>query len=199
MPLTHWFPSRGPKPISLVFRHSSCLNLHWPSKTFIHPPRMTMTDLATKRSICFPLSFSFLLLSHSLSLFSFSFTSFSCYFVDVQNMMKKWECRSPWHREHVRVTMQSLFDLGEQLIHMFIYLYFWHITFHFSESLQIIHANIESQFFACRLWFCRLVDLWPLGSIDRKYPQNSTASKIIETSVCLIGSVVYVCPSFIKL
>lgn len=72
MPLTHWFPSRGPKPISLVFRHSSCLNLHWPSKTFIHPPRMTMTDLATKRSICFPLSFSFLLLSHSLSLFSFS-------------------------------------------------------------------------------------------------------------------------------
>lgn len=68
MPLTHWFPSRGPKPIFLVFRHSPCLNLQWPSKTFIHPPRMTMTDLATKRSICIPFSFFFFLLSPFLSL-----------------------------------------------------------------------------------------------------------------------------------
>lgn len=71
MPLTHWFPSRGPKPISLVFRHSPCLNLQWPSKTFIHPPRMTMTDLATKQSICIPLSLS---PSFSLSCFLFSFS-----------------------------------------------------------------------------------------------------------------------------
>ena len=72
MPLIHWFPSWGPKAISLVFRHSLCLNLQWPSKTFIHPPRMTMTDLATKRSICFPLSSSFspFLFSLSLSLHS---------------------------------------------------------------------------------------------------------------------------------
>lgn len=29
---------------------------------------------------------------------SVSLTSSSCYFVDVQNMMKKWECRWLWHR-----------------------------------------------------------------------------------------------------
>lgn len=98
MPLTHWFPSRGPKPISLVFRHSHCLNLQWPSKTFIHPPRMTMTDLATKRSICILLSFFFFLLPLSYSLCSLFvlFTSFYCYFVDVQNMMKKWDLRWLW-------------------------------------------------------------------------------------------------------
>lgn len=69
MPLAHWFPSWGPKPISLVLSRSPCLNLQRPSKTFIHPPRMTMTDLSTKQSICFPLS---LLLLFLISRFLFS-------------------------------------------------------------------------------------------------------------------------------
>lgn len=71
MPLAHWFPSWGPKPISLVLSRSPCLNLQRPSKTFIHPPRMTMTDLSTKQSICFPLSLLLLLLV-SRFLFSLS-------------------------------------------------------------------------------------------------------------------------------
>lgn len=71
MPLAHWFPSWGPKPISLVLSRSPCLNLQRPSKTFIHPPRMTMTDLSTKQSICFPLSL-LLLLPVSRFLFSLS-------------------------------------------------------------------------------------------------------------------------------
>ncbi len=157
MPLTHWLPSRGPKPISLVFRHSPCLNLQWPSKTFIHPPRMTMTDLATKRSICIPLSFFFFslpLLSFSLWLLHFILLLF-CWCAEYDEKVRVQVALTPWH---VRVTMQSLFDLGKQLIRVSIYLYFWHVTFYFGGSLQIIHANIQS--FTCSIWFCRLVDLW---------------------------------------
>lgn len=53
---SHRFSSRGPKPISLVFCPSPCLNLQQPSDPLILPPKMTMTDLATKQSICISLT-----------------------------------------------------------------------------------------------------------------------------------------------
>lgn len=48
---------------------SLCFNLQQPSKPLIHPPKMTVTDLAAKQSICISLTLSS--------------------GVDVQNIMKK--------------------------------------------------------------------------------------------------------------
>lgn len=151
MPLTHWFPSRGPKPISLVFRHSPCLNLQWPSKTFIHPPRMTMTDLATKRSICIPLSFSFFLLSPSLS-FSLLSSLFSSS-PSLHSLAILLMCRIWWKSERTdrfdTVACESNnaitiwpWRTANSFVHPSIFL--THVTFHFSGSLQIIHANVQS-------------------------------------------------------
>lgn len=139
MPLTHWFPSRGPEPISLVFRQSPCLNLQWPSKTFIHPPRMTMTDLATKRSICIPFSFFFFSLSLPLSLCPLHF-------------ILVLFCWCAEYDEKVRVQILVACENNNAItiwpwrtvnssVHLSIYL--THVTFHFSESQQIIHANIK--------------------------------------------------------
>lgn len=47
-------PPGGPNQFLLFLRRSPCLDLQRPWQTFIHPPGMTMTDLNTKRSICFP-------------------------------------------------------------------------------------------------------------------------------------------------
>lgn len=64
----------------------------------IHPSAQDDYDWSRHQTInLYHLSLSLLLFFSSLSLFV-SFTSFSCYFVDVQNMMKKWECGSLWHR-----------------------------------------------------------------------------------------------------
>lgn len=146
MPLTHWFPSRGPEPISLVFRHFPCLNLQWPSKTFIHPPRMTMTDLATKRSICIPLSFSFFLLSLYISPLLLSMSP-SLHSLAILLMCRIWwKSESADRFDIVACESNNAITIwpwrtANLYVHPFIFL--THVTFHFSESLQIIFLNIQ--------------------------------------------------------
>lgn len=89
----HSLSSLGFKPISPVSGRSLCVNLGLPSELLIHLPKMTVTDLSAKQSICI----------------SFTFSSA----VDVKNIMKK--CRRERNNRTVR---QSVFDLGRHLIHL---------------------------------------------------------------------------------
>lgn len=177
--------SQGPKPISLVFRHSPSLNLQWPSKTFIHPPRMTMTDLATKRSICICSVFlHFFLFYVCVALFFPSFSSLSfcfphfilllfCWCAEYDEKVRVQMALTPWH---VKATNQSLFDLGEQLIHMFIHPFDTpNFPFHFSK----IHVNINVKYPVIGLsavWICEL---------HTKLFQTSFSMPDLFSSICL--------------
>lgn len=148
MPPTHWFLSRGPEPISLVFRRSLSLNLQWPSKTFIHPPGMTMTDIATKRSICifslFPSSFLF-----RVSFFP-PFSSLPLGPLPLHSFAVLLMCRIWWKSESA-----DCFDTVACESNNAIAVWPWRatnscvhpsgfltrVTFHLGQSLQIIHAN----------------------------------------------------------
>lgn len=137
MPPTHWFPSRGPKPISLVFRHSPCLNLQRPSKTFIHPPRMTMTDLTPNNQFVSPLSFS-------PSFFPLSVVLFLPLSPSLHPLAVSWSCGLWWKSESVDCFDTAPCESNNAIpiwpwrtansYGLLIYLYFWHITFRFGES-----------------------------------------------------------------
>lgn len=167
---------------------------------------MTMTDLNTKRSICFPSFYfsrsvlppscppspSLLLLLPLLSLSPS--TSFFCYLCALHRL---W-----WKSEDCRiVTTQSLSDLGRQLIHSVcssIYI-LWPITSH----LVLEHTDRSGKhktisLFLARIWVSPAS--WSLtirGLADRKI----TAQQLRASSARLAGSVVMSppSPSFAKL
>lgn len=136
LPLKPWIPSRGTGEVGQTnfswFQPPSCLNLQWPSETFIHPNRVTMTDLSSTRSICISFSLVFffsLCLIDPLPLPHSPSSSF-------HRLAVLLMCRIWWKSEAadgflspccVRVTTQSLSDLGKQLIPTFIYLFLWHV------------------------------------------------------------------------
>lgn len=95
----------------------------------IHPSTQDDYDWSSHQTInLFPPLFLLspsLLFSFSLCLLHFILLLF-CWWAEYDEKVRVQIALTPWH---VRVTMQSLFDLEEQLIHMFIYLFFWHVTF----------------------------------------------------------------------
>lgn len=123
---SHRFSSQGLKPISLVFSQSLWLNLQQPSNPLIHPPKMTMTDLAAKQSICI-----------SLSLFFFGCTKYHEK-VSVVIVPQQW---------NNRVIRQSAFDLGGQLIHLPIYLNYFLWNGYKRETVRFIHSAMTIPFF----------------------------------------------------
>lgn len=89
----HSRSSPGFKAISGVCGGSLRVNLGLPSELLIHLPKMTVSDLSAKQSICV----------------SFAFSSA----LDVKNIMKKCQ-----RERNNRAVRQSAFDLGGHLIHL---------------------------------------------------------------------------------
>lgn len=169
MPLAHWFPSWGPKPISLVLSRSPCLNLQRPSKTFIHPPRMTMTDLSTKQSICFPLSLLLLLL---ISRFLFSLSPLR------HSPAVLLMCRIWWKSESA-----DGFDTAPRESNNAIPLWPWrtansyvHLSRFLTHNLSFLQKPTDPSCKQRAIILCsfRPVDLWQLGCF---YPENSDVNQ----------------------
>lgn len=96
--------------------------------------------------LIYPPNNQFVSLSRSFSSFSSLGSSSLCLLCAACRCAEydeKVRAQTALTRRHVRVTTQSLSDLGEQLIRMSINLYSWHATCHFCENQQILHANKE--------------------------------------------------------
>lgn len=155
MQVTHPFSSLGFKPISLVSSQSLCFNLQQPSNPLIHPPNMTMTDLAAKQSICTSLS---------LSLFWCGCTKYH----EKVSVVVPGE----WNN---RVTRQSAFDLGGQLIHLPICLNYFIWNGYRRQPEHFICSHMTISFFICllRLHFSYMMQHFFLVN-SRNWPTNPT-------------------------